>query len=51
VLHAFGQATNKINRDSGPEAPMEAVQELDHAVKWGLRLLALGKWQLEHLEL
>jgi hypothetical protein len=30
---------------------MEAVQELNHAVKWGLRLLALGKWQLEHPEL
>jgi len=30
---------------------MSAVQELNHAVKWGLFLLALGQWQVEHLEL
>jgi hypothetical protein len=51
VLHVHSQATKSIIAKGGPETTISAVRELNHAVKWGLCLLALGQWQVEHPEL
>jgi hypothetical protein len=51
VLHVHSQATKSIIAKGGPETTISAVRKLNHAVKWGLCLLALGQWQVEHPEL
>jgi hypothetical protein len=51
VLKAYGAATKKIIGGDGPSESSDALQELNHAVRWGLCLLVMGKWQRSHPEL